>query len=388
MPVYHRLGDIPHKRHTQFRQPDGSLYAEELFGTMGFDGAYSLLYHHHSPTEVVSYEQLTDKPLPDYLPDSNNLRHHHLRLGRSKPEGDFVSGRKFVMRNDDIAIGVVTPNAQMDYFFSNGNQDELIFVHDGTGKFLSTFGSLEYRPGDYIVVPKGTVYQMELDLDKEQRFLVVETPGLLQLPRRYYNEMGQLLEHAPFYVRDFRLPQPMVPKNESGDFLVKVRTWRSLMAYHLGHHPFDVVGWDGYLFPYILNINDFEPITGRIHQPPSVHQTFAGQNFVVCSFVPRLFDYHPQAIPLPYNHSNLQSDEVLYYVNGNFMSRRGIERGSLTMHPCGIPHGPHPGTVEASLGASKTDEVAVMIDTFKPLRLTEDALLFDDANYPLSWVAK
>ncbi len=388
MPIYHRLGELPPKRHTQFRKADGTLYHEQLFGVRGFSGPHSLLYHNVPPTEISKVEVLSEDVNPKYIPHSAGMRHRHFRLGEMKPSGDPISGRKASVGNDDVVIYVCVPEKPMDYFFSNGNRDEIVFVHEGTGELHSQFGQLKYRPGDYIVIPKGTIYQLHPDFSKPTRYLIIETPDNVSLPKHYFNEVGQLLEHSPFCARDFRLPEKLETRSERGDFLVKVKTWHALMGYHWAHHPFDVAGWDGYLYPWIFNIEDFEPVTGRIHQPPPVHLTFALQNFVVCSFVPRMFDYHPQAIAVPYNHSNLQSDEVLYYVNGDFMSRRGISKGSITLHPGGIPHGPQPGAVEASLGATKTDEMAVMVDTFRPLKVAMDADKFDDANYPFSWMTK
>jgi homogentisate 1,2-dioxygenase len=385
MPIYHKLGQVPHKRHTQFRNPKGELYQEHLFGVKGFSGMYSLLYRHYSPCEVRKVE-FTGKESRPKLAGQSSLMHKHLALADVKPEGTAVSGRVTLLINEDISIGYCLPKEAMTDFYTNALCDEVIFVHEGQGKFASMFGSMDYRAGDYIVIPKGTIYQLQPVLSKPTRYLVIETPGNIDLPKKYLNEYGQLLEHSPYYARDFRLPQELFTSDERGDFIVDVKGPHNWVRYHMAHHPFDVVGWDGYLYPYIFNIEDFEPITGRVHQPPPVHQTFAGPNFVLCSFVPRLFDYHPQAVPVPYNHSNVQSDEVLYYVSGDFMSRKGIGKASITLHPAGIPHGPHPGTVEPSLGKQKTEEVAVMVDTFRPLHLTEVATRFEDSNYAQSWL--
>lgn len=384
MPVYHKQGKVPPKRHVQFRNADGGLYHEELFGRRGFDGPYSLLYHLHPPTQFTKVEQISDanvcQPIEDPL-----FRHRHFRLAKAAHRGDPVTGRRQLLVNEDVSIAVCIPAESMDYLYCNGVGDELIFVHEGSGSLNTMFGDLRYGPGDYIVIPKGTTYRLHADCPNPSRFLVLETPGCISLPKKYHNEYGQLLEHSPFCARDFRLPGELNTIDQLGEFAIKIKTQRGIMLYTLNHHPFDVVGWDGYLYPWIFNIHDFEPITGRIHQPPSVHQTFAGPNFVVCSFVPRLVDYHPLAIPAPYNHSNIDSDEVLYYVGGSFMSRKGIDAGSVTFHPAGIPHGPQPGTVQASIGGAATEELAVMIDTFRPLRLAQHALEFDDSEYPLSW---
>jgi homogentisate 1,2-dioxygenase len=382
MPFYHRMGTIPHKRHTQFRKPNGQLYAEQLMGTKGFSGVQSLLYHHRAPTNVK--EVLWSKEVTNSIEINIPLQHRHFKTFQAKSGGDPITARRMLLANNDIAIGIATPDAQMDYFYRNGEGDELLFVHEGRGRLQTVFGTLSYGPGDYLVIPIGTTYRISPD-DQSTRFLVIETKSGVFAPKRYRNEHGQLLENSPYCERDIRPPDSLETCDQLGDFEIRVRAHGKLTSYLLGHHPFDVVGWDGYLFPYALNIADFEPITGRIHQPPPVHQTFEGHNFVVCSFVPRKYDYHPQAVPAPYNHSNVDSDELLYYVDGNFMSRKGIERGSITLHPAGIPHGPHPGTVEASLGKEETLELAVMVDTFKPLYITDEAGAIEDTQYMQSW---
>lgn len=382
MPFYHRMGAIPHKRHTQFRKSNGQLYAEQLMGTKGFSGVQSLLYHHRPPTNVK--EVLWTKELDHAFERNKPLQHRHFKTFQAKSEGDPVTSRRLLLANDDIAIGIATPDTAMDYFYRNGEGDELLFVHEGNGRLETVFGSLKYGPGDYLVIPIGTTYRISPD-DDSTRFLVMQTKSGVFAPKRYRNEHGQLLENAPYCERDIRPPDALETFDETGEYEVRVRAHGKLTSYLLGHHPFDAVGWDGYLYPYALNIADFEPITGRIHQPPPVHQTFEGHNFVICSFVPRKYDYHPQAVPAPYNHSNVDSDELLYYVDGNFMSRKGIERGSITLHPAGIPHGPHPGTVEASLGKEETLELAVMVDTFRPLYITNGAAGIEDTNYMQSW---
>ena len=383
MPHYHRLGSLPHKRHTQFRKPDGTLYHEEVMGLRGFSGIQSILYHHFRPTAVKSATLLTDAPL-EYDRSDPSLTHHHLKTVAFPAKGDPISGREWLLGNAQVLMGLCAPVEAMPYFYRNGVCDELLFVHHGRGVFTSQFGTLPFRPGDYIVVPVGTTYQIRCD--EPSRFLVIEAAGQVQPPKRYRNEYGQLLEHSPYCERDIVVPQTLEVHDQPGEHRVRVKMGDRLSEIVLDHHPCDVVGWDGYLYPWIFNIEDFEPITGRIHQPPPVHQTFAADGFVVCSYVPRMFDYHPEAIPVPYNHSNVNSDEVLYYVDGNFMSRRGIEIGSITLHPAGIPHGPHPGTLEASLGKQSTQELAVMLDTFAPLRLTAAAMKYVDPQYMTSWL--
>jgi homogentisate 1,2-dioxygenase len=383
MPFYHKLGQVPHKRHTQFRQPDGSLYREEVMGLEGFDGIESLLYHVHQPTQIKHAELIANLKV-NYC-DFGAIRHRHFKSAGVAAGGDPISGRRVILGNNDVTLGVVRPTESMNYFYRNGQAYEVYFVHTGEGTLHTNFGKLDFRPGDYVVIPFSTTWRMELRGDNH-RFLVIESPSMIQVPKRYRNQYGQLLEHAPFCERDFRVPEALETHTEKGDFEVRVKVRDTLTRHILDHHPFDVVGWDGYLYPWIFNIADFEPITGRVHQPPPVHQTFAGNNFVVCSFVPRLFDYHPQAIPAPYNHANVNSDEVLYYVEGNFMSRRGVEVSSFTLHPSGLPHGPHPGTMEASIGKERTEELAVMVDTFHPLHVTADALAIEDDKYAYSWV--
>ena len=383
MPVYHQLGQIPHKRHTQFRQPDGSLYVEEVFGTHGFSGNESILYHINSPARITGVDWQAATPPEVWQPCGQH--HHHLKTGAIPEGGDPVSGRVSLMFNDDVTWSLSRPVEQMAYFYRNGIADELYFVHEGGGVLHSVFGDLPYGPGDYLVIPRGTTYQLELGAGMH-RHLVIESFGQLETPKRYRNYYGQLMEHSPYSQRDMRRPLELKTVDEKGEFEVRLKLRDGVTRYQLDYHPFDVVGWDGYVYPWVLNIGDFEPITGRVHQPPPVHQTFEGPNFVVCSFVPRKFDYHPEAIPAPYHHSNIDSEEVMYYVSGNFMSRRGVEVGSITLHPRGIPHGPHPGAAEASIGKEGTEELAVMMDTFRPLKLTTAAREFEDERYPFSWL--
>jgi homogentisate 1,2-dioxygenase len=383
MPFYHRMGEIPKKRHTQFRKADGRLYREQVMGTKGFSGIQSILYHHYAPTAIAKAE--IHAPCSIEYEEQGALAYRHFLTGQYTATGDAVCGRHYVLGNEDVLISISNPTEPMDYYYRNGDGDELLFVHRGSGKVETIFGTLSYRPGDYIVIPVGTIYRIVPD-QGDSKFLNVETSSWISTPKRYRNEHGQLLEHSPFCERDIRLPEKLETHTETGEFVVRTKTRSYLHSHIYQHHPLDVVGWDGYLYPYIFNIGDFEPITGRIHMPPPIHQTFEGDNFVVCSFVPRLYDYHPDSIPTPYYHSNVDSDEVLYYVEGNFMSRKGVTEGSITLHPAGIPHGPHPGKIEASIGKKETLELAVMIDTFRPLRVVKQARSLEDANYVYSWV--
>jgi homogentisate 1,2-dioxygenase len=300
-----------------------------------------------------------------------------------EPDGDPISGRRLLMWNADVEISLCRPDEPQEFFYRNGEGDEVVFVHEGSGTLETIYGDLPYRPGDYVVIPRGTTYRFAAE--GPQRHLVFESPGLIEIPRRYRNEYGQLLEHAPYYHRDLHPPTELRTHRERGEFPVKVRVRDGYQTYVLDYHPFDVVGWDGYVYPWTFSINDFEPITGRIHMPPPSHQTFAGRNFVICSFCPRKLDFDELAIPIPYHHSNLNSEEMIYYVDGNFSSRKGIEVGSVTLHPSGIPHGPQPGLAEKSIGMTETHELAVMCDTFHPLRLTELAKGLDDGKYAYSW---
>ena len=383
MTYYYKLGKIPHKRHTQFRQPDGSLYHEELMGTQGFSGIQSLLYHLHPPTQVQEFELLQTVNIT--YEETVPLRHRHLKTAQVEKTGDAIASRVTLMGNADLRISIARPTEPMKYWYRFAHGDEMIFIHDGSGILESQYGILPYQPGDYLVIPTGVMWRIIPDAQSEQRMLEIEASGHLEPPRRYLNNYGQFLETAPYCERDLRPPEKLITHDETGEFEVRVKARDCITRYFYTYHPLDVVGWDGHLWPFALNIKDFEPITGRIHQPPTVHQTFAGSGFVVCSFVPRLFDYHPLAIPAPYNHSNVDSDEVIYYVAGNFMSRKGTERGSMTIHPNGIPHGPHPGKYEGSIGKERTDELAVMIDTFRPLKLTTQAQSLEDKDYFSSW---
>jgi homogentisate 1,2-dioxygenase len=383
MTYYYTLGTIPPKRHTQFRQPDGSLYHEELMGAHGFSGIQSLLYHLHPPTQI--YKILQHQKVSLTYRDEDPLCPRHLRTAAVEAHGDAIAARIPLMGNGDVSIAIARPTCEMNYWYRFAHGDEVLFIHDGSGVLESQYGLLHYRPGDYLVIPAGVLWRIIPDRDSPQRMLVVEAYGHMEPPARYLNRYGQFLEHAPYNERDIRPPESLMPHDEEGEFEVRVKARGQITSYRYHRHPMDVVGWDGHLYPFALNIGDFEPVTGRIHQPPPVHQTFTGPGFVICSFVPRLVDYHPQAIPAPYNHSNVDSDEVLYYVDGNFISRKGIERGSITLHPGGIPHGPHPGMYEGSIGKHQTDELAVMIDTFRPLQLTQYATELEDETYMFSW---
>lgn len=382
MPTYQKRGEIPHKRHTVFRKPNGELFAEELVSTEGFSSIYSLIYHAYPPTLVKAIaEPFSVEPK---IALAKNMRHRsYLTFGSF--ESDYIKSRKILLMNSDIHIGTQAPSAAMNYFFKNGDADEILFVHEGKGTLHSIYGELKFGYGDYIVIPRGTIYKMEFETEQNRHF-VIEAPTPVTTPKRYRNEHGQLLEHSPFCERDIRTPQNLKMHDEKGDFVVMIKKQGMIYPYTYATHPFDAVGWDGFVYPYIFNIQDFEPITGRVHQPPPVHQTFEGRNFVVCSFCPRMYDYHPQSIPAPYHHSNVDSDEILYYVDGDFMSRKHVERGMITLHPKGIPHGPHPGTVEKSIGAKETAELAVMIDPFFPLMITEEAVKMEQEGYWKSWV--
>jgi homogentisate 1,2-dioxygenase len=384
MPIYHKLGEIPQKRHTIFEKPQGGLYYEQLFGTIGFDGMSSLLYHHHRPTMVKDLGETLD--VSPKIAVEKNMTSRLLQGFQIAPQDDFLDSRELLLVNSDIHIGLAAPRHSLrDYFYKNADADELLFIHQGSGTLRTLVGNLRFEYGDYIVIPRGMIYQIDFDTTVN-RLLYAESFHPIYTPKRYRNHFGQLLEHSPFCERDYKLPNDLETHDEQGDFLIKVKKQGQLHHVTYASHPFDVVGWDGYNYPYGFSIHNFEPITGRVHQPPPVHQTFETKAFVICSFCPRLYDYHPRAIPAPYNHSNIDSDEMLYYVDGDFMSRNNIEQGHITLHPGGIPHGPHPGAYERSIGLKETVELAVMIDTFRPLMVTENALRIDDGKYFKSWI--
>ncbi len=383
MPYYHKAGTVPHKRHTQFRQPDGSLYSEQLFSTEGFSSDSTLLYHCHPPTVIIHTEEPYD--VSPKIAEEKMLKHRSFEGFKVSPTKDFVESRKAVLVNSDCHIVLAAPQESMtNYFYKNADADEMIFVHEGTGKLLTQYGELPFGYGDYLVIPRGTIYQIHFD-DAQNRLFIVESFSPIRYPKKYVSRNGQLMENSPYCERDIKPPAALNTINEKGDFVIKTKKKGRMYHIHYGYHPFDVIGWDGCCYPYAFSIHDFEPITGRVHQPPPVHQTFEANNFVVCSFVPRLFDYHPLSIPAPYNHSNIDSDEVIYYVDGDFMSRKNVTRGMITLHPGGIPHGPHPGAVQKSIGAKETKELAVMVDTFHPLQLTVEALDIENENYVMSW---
>ena len=384
MPRYHTLGKIPHKRHTVFKQKNGKIHHEQLFGTIGFDGMSSLLYHLQPPTIVKSRGKTVD--LNPEIALDKDMQMRSLKGFKVKPTNDYIESRVPVLVNSDCHIVLASPKKSLtDYFYKNADADEVIFIHEGTGVLRTQLGNLKFSYGDYLVIPRGMIYQISFN-DEDNRLFIIESFQPIYTPKRYRNYFGQLLEHSPFCERDIRVPENLETHDEEGEFLVKIKKEGILYDYNYQHHPFNVAGWDGYNFPYAFSIHDFEPITGRVHQPPPVHQTFETNGFVICSFVPRLYDYHPEAIPAPYNHSNIDSDEVLYYVDGDFMSRNNIEKGQITLHPGGIPHGPHPGTYEGSIGKKGTAELAVMVDTFKPLKMTKKALELEFKDYYKSWL--
>lgn len=384
MAIYHQLGKIPRKRHTVFRKPDGSLYAEELVSTHGFSSTYSLVYHCHPPTLVKHIDE--PYSVTPRIAREKHLKHTSLKGWQVQPKDDYLQSRQAVLVNDDLHIVLAAPRQSMtDYFYKNSQADEVVFVHQGSGVLKTGYGQIPFQYGDYILIPRGTIHQFHFD-SPDNRLLIVESFSPVRTPKRYRNEHGQLMEHAPFCERDMKLPTNLETHDEWGDFEVRIKKQGLIYPYIYGSHPFDFIGWDGYHYPWAFSIHDFEPITGRVHQPPPVHQTFEADAFVLCSFCPRMYDYHPDAVPAPYNHSNVDSDEVLYYVDGDFMSRGHIERGQITLHPAGIPHGPHPGAVERSIGKKQTDELAVMIDPFRPLMLTEEALRIEDPDYHQSWL--
>ncbi|MBK0383429.1 homogentisate 1,2-dioxygenase [Pedobacter sp. SD-b] len=385
MPFYYKLGETPPKRHTQFRKPNGELYAEELVSTEGFSSNYSLVYHCHPPTIVKNLgEPYVVEPK---ITRDKHLKHTSLMGFKIKPEDDYLESRKPVLVNNDLHISLAAPRKSMtDYFYKNTMADEMIFIHEGSGVLKTGYGNIKFEYGDYLIVPRGVIYQIHFN-DEKNRLFIVESFSPIKAPKRYRNENGQLLENSPYCERDIKTPQNLETNDVVGDFKILIKKQGLIYPYTYGTHPFDFIGWDGFHYPWAFSIHNFEPITGRLHQPPPVHQTFEAHNFVVCSFVPRKYDYHPLSIPAPYNHSNVDSDEVLYYVDGDFMSRKSVERGQITLHPGGIPHGPHPGTVEKSIGKESTEELAVMIDPFNPLMLTEDAIEIEDPDYYKSWMA-
>jgi homogentisate 1,2-dioxygenase len=386
MPFYHKLGNIPHKRHTQFEKPGGGFYYEQLFGTIGFDGMSTNSYHEQRPTQVKS---IGDRySIAPKVAKPNNIQSYRLRGFEVPPKNDFLESRTIVLTNNDCNIILAAPKESLtSYYYKNSDADELLFIHKGSGKLRTMFGNLDFKYGDYLIIPRGIIYQIQFN-DNDNRLFILESYNPIYTPKKYRNWFGQMLEHSPYCERDIRRPNELETYNENGDFKIKIKKQNEIIEMIYASHPFDVVGYDGFNYPYAFSIHDFEPITGRIHQPPPVHQTFETSALVVCSFVPRLYDYHPKSIPAPYNHSNIDSDEVLYYVDGDFMSRNDVKPGHISLHPAGIPHGPHPGAMERSIGLVDTKELAVMVDTFKPLAVTEEALKIADNNYYKSWLNK
>jgi len=384
MPIYHKLGEFPQKRHVIFKSPAGKHRYEQLFGTEGFAGMQSMLYQVHRPTqikEIIKSYSVAPKAAID-----KNIKSLLLKGFDVKPTDDFLESREVHLFNNDLWMGLAAPRKSLTtYFYKNADADEMLFIHKGKGTLRTFMGNIPFEYGDYLIIPRGMIYQIEFETE-DNRLLFVESFTPIYTPKRYKNSAGQMLEHSPFCERDYKLPQDLETHDEKGDFLIKIKKEGMMHEVIYATHPFDVVGWDGYNFPWGFSIHNFEPITGRVHQPPPVHQTFETTSFVVCSFCPRLYDYHPLAIPAPYNHSNIDSDEVLYYVAGDFMSRNNINAGDITLHPKGIPHGPAPGAMERSIGQKETQELAVMVDTFRPLKVSEAAMKIDDGKYYKSWV--
>jgi len=381
---YHTLGNIPPKRHTVFENPDGGLYQEELFGTAGFVGSSSLIYHLYPPTVVSEIKMIGD--VSPKIAIGKNMKALSFKGFSLKPEDDYLDSRKILFANNDLHIGLAAPRSfSKDYFYRNSDANEMLFIHVGSGKLRTMYGSLDFKYGDYLIIPRGTTYQIDFDTE-DNRILFIESFSEITTPKQYRNNYGQLLEHSPFCERDFRLPKNLKTHDEKGEFKILSKKQGVMWEYTHKNHPFDVVGWDGFNYPYAFSIHDFEPITGRIHLPPPIHQQWEAAGFVVCSFVPRMYDYHPKAVPAPYHHSNIDSEEILYYVDGDFMSRNNIEVGQITLHPGGIPHGPHPGAIERSIGKKKTEELAVMIDPFNPISITEEALKLQVDDYYKSWI--
>lgn len=384
MAFYHKQGQIPAKRHTQFRKPDGSLYAEELVSTEGFSSLYSLVYHCHPPTLVKEIGTAYD--IAPKAAIEKNLQNRSFLTFKANPTDDYLKSRVYVLFNKDVYLATAAPRKSMtDYFFKNADADEVLFIHEGSGVLKTVYGQIPFEYGDYLVIPRGTIYQLHFETE-QNRIFITESFSPIRPPKRYLNQYGQLLEHSPYCERDIKLPELKETFDQTGDFKVLIKKEDMIFPYTYATHPFDAIGWDGFQYPFGFSIHNYEPITGRVHMPPPIHQTFEGHNFVICSFVPRLYDYHPQSIPAPYNHSNVDSDEVLYYVDGDFMSRKHVERGMISLHPKGIPHGPHPGTVEKSIGKLETKELAVMIDPFYPLKITEAAMQMEDPGYYKTWM--
>ncbi|MBT8379824.1 MAG: homogentisate 1,2-dioxygenase [Ignavibacteria bacterium] len=387
MPFYVKVGKVPPKRHTTFYKDDGkSLHREELFSTRGFSGIYSNKYHLYTPTQVEKIDEIKHRKLNEW--SNALLQYYHFFTDNKKSDGNFITSRNEFLKNDNCIISTAHPTEDTDIFFRNSYAHELLFIHKGSGEFLSEYGLLPFKEWDYIIVPKGTTYQLKFKNYKKTKLFIVESSTPFDIPKHFRNEYGQLTEDAPYYERDFIVPEFMDPIDKKGKFELVLKVRNRFFKYFVPHHPFDVVGWDGFLYPYTFNIKEYAPKVGKIHLPPPAHLLFTTQHFVVCNFVPRLYDFHPDSIPAPYYHSNVDSDEVLYYVDGNFMSRKGIKKGSITLHPMGIPHGPQPGKTEASIGKKETNEYAIMIDTFQPLQVTKNVKETMTESYSQSWLEK
>lgn len=383
MPVYRQLGEIPSKRHKVYRRPSGELYSEELMGNMGFVGPSSLLYHVRRPTAVRAVEVVRELKWEPAPPEP--LRHRHFRTKLLSQPRNSITERVPLLFNQDVSMSIVRPAENTSDFYRNAQGDEIVFVSEGEGALESPFGSIVFSTGDYLIIPRGILHRYRFASEK-RLLLIIESAGYVRTPRRYRNEFGQLTENSPYSERDIRGPMSLETHDEKGEFKLIVKKANTLSEMTLAYHPFDVIGWDGFYYPWAINIRNFEPRVGRFHLPPPIHQTFEGDNFVVCSFCPRPFDFDPEAVPAPYSHSNVMSDEVLYYANSEFMSRKGIEYGSITLHPDGLAHGPQPGRTEASLGQKETNELAVMMDTFHGLQVSHEAVEIEDRDYYLSWL--
>jgi len=385
MPFYVKVGKVPPKRHTTFYKEDGkSLYREELFSTKGFSGIYSNKYHIYMPTQVETIKEIKEKDSIDWK--DAPLQYYHFFTDNKKTKGNIVSSRNTFLKNQHCVVSTAHISEDADFFYRNSFMHELLFIHHGSGEFLSEYGRLPFKEWDYIIVPRGTTYQIKFDNYKNVKVFIVESDTPFEIPGHYRNEYGQLKEDAPYYERDFHVPEFMDPVDKKGKFKLLLKVSGRTFEYTMTHHLFDVVGWDGFLYPYSFNIKEYAPKVGKLHLPPPIHLAFTTEHFVVCNFVPRLFDFHPDSIPAPYYHSNVDSDEMIYYVFGDFMSRKGVKEGSITLHPMGIPHGPQPGKTEASIGKKSTDEYAIMIDNFSSIHVTRNVQETMDAGYSQSWL--
>ncbi len=393
---YHRLGHVPPKHHVT-HHADGKLLMEQCMTRVGFDSTYSILYYRTPPTDEFTVQAMELPGFCPIEPISEQLLHRrHIRTQNFEHQGNFLTGRRTVLMNDDIRVGIVkTAQAAGPAWFSNGEGDECWFAYDGGGVLESVYGMLAFRKHDYVIIPKGTPYRLHPEGDKGT-FLVMESATYIDVPKQFRNEAGQITMDAPYCHRDFRIPEELLgydkAKHGEGPFRHIVKYANRLSVHDYKHFPWDVVGWDGYAYPVAFNIHDYQPRTGAIHLPPTAHITFAGRGFIICSFVPRKVDYYDRnghrAIPCPYGHASVDCDEILYYVEGNFTSRKGIEQQSISLHPMGVPHGPHPGTYERSVGVDRTSELAVMCDTFKPLLMTDMGCSVEDKDYNYTWVKR